>query len=289
MRFQFIEDSRSDFPLKKLCKVMQVSRSGFYKWSQALPSARARLKADIQERIRFHFHDAQRRYGAPKLTVLLRREGYAISERTVSLYMAEMKLRACVSGRFRVSTTDSNHDQPIAPNLLNQQFDVELPNQVWVADITYIPCREGRLYLASVMDLCTREIVGWTLAGHMKAELVLDALEKAYASKGPPAGLVHHSDRGSQYASEAYRSQLEQYGMTASMSRRGNCYDNASMESFHSILKKELVYCTRFLTRKQASQDMYRYIEFFYNRKRIHGSLGYLSPVRFAAEFDGTA
>lgn len=286
MRFQFIEDHRSIFRLVKMCDTLEVSKSGYHKWRLAQPSQQQRRKEEIQERISFHFHDSEERYGSPKITYLLREEGYEIAERTVSLYMAEMGLRSCVSRKFRVVTTDSNHDHAIAPNTLNQQFEVKQPNQVWVADITYIPCREGRLYLASVMDLCTREIVGWRLDSRMKTELVLGALEDAYEAKRPTESLLHHSDRGTQYASSEYRAKLSEFQMEASMSRRGNCYDNASIESFHSILKKELVYCTTFRTRKQAREALFRYIEFFYNRKRIHSSLGYLSPCRYAALFE---
>jgi putative transposase len=268
-----------------MCRIFEVSRSGFYKWLSSEPSKQELLKRKVVERIKYYFNDSEQRYGAPKITHLLQLEGYSIVERTVGKYMRELGLRACVSRKFRVTTTDSNHDHPIASNVLNQNFHVEAPNQVWVADITYIPCREGRMYLASVMDLCTREIVGWRLESRMTTDLVLGALEEAYAAKEPAPGLIHHSDRGSQYASIEYRLKLSNFEMQTSMSRKGNCYDNASMESFHSILKKELVYCKRFRTKQQAYNEIYRYIEFFYNRKRIHGSLGYLSPVRFAAKF----
>jgi putative transposase len=265
---------------------MEVSTSGYYKWRTAEPSQQQLQKAKIQERILFHFHDNEERYGSPKITHMLHQEGLSPTERTVSKYMAELGLRSCVSRKFKVVTTDSNHDYAIAPNTLNQQFATQAPNQVWVADITYIACREGRLYLASIMDLCTREIVGWRLGSRMQTELVLGALGDAQQAKKPKEGLIHHSDRGSQYASKEYRDQLVEYGMEASMSRKGNCYDNASMESFHSILKKELIYCKpTFRKKQQAYQEIYRYIEFFYNRKRIHGSLGYMSPVRFAAQF----
>lgn len=273
------------FPLEKMCEVLDVSRSGFYKWEASDPSRRELLKQEVVERIKFHFYDSEERYGAPKITHLLHLEGYDIVERTVGKYMRELGLRSCVARKFRVTTTDSNHDDPIAPNVLDQKFEVEMPNTVWVADITYIPCREGRQYLASIMDLCTRQIVGWRLGSRMTTELVLGALEDAIAAKKPASGLIHHSDRGAQYASMEYRSRLQSFEIQASMSRKGNCYDNASMESFHSILKKELVYCKKFKTKQQAYNEIYRYIEFFYNRKRIHGSLGYLSPVRFAAQF----
>lgn len=268
-----------------MCKVLGVSRSGYYKWKKAEPSKQELRKRVIQERILFHFYDAKERYGSPKITHLVKEEGHSVAERTVGKYMVELGLRACVSKKFKVKTTDSNHDQPIAPNLLNQNFKTDQPNKTWVADITYIPCRQGRLYLASIMDLCTREIVGWRLGDRMTTELVLGALDDAYKAKKPKKGLLHHSDRGAQYASIDYRNQLKKYQMEASMSRKGNCYDNASIESFHSILKKELIYCTKFKTKQQAYNEIYQYLEFFYNRKRIHGALGYLSPVRFAQQF----
>jgi len=266
-----------------MCRVLEVSRSGFYKWRNATVSPQAERKALLLQRIDYHFKDSKKRYGSPKITILLRNEGYTVSERTVGKYMQELGLRSCVAKRFRVKTTDSNHDLPIAPNVLNQAFTTAKPNQVWVADITYIPCREGRLYLASVLDLCTKEIVGWRLGERMTTDLVLCALDDAYQAKRPPKGLLHHSDRGSQYAAADYRKRLQKYQMKASMSRKGNCYDNACIESFHSVLKKEFVYCTTFKTKQQAQDEMFQYIEFFYNRKRIHSALGYVSPVRFAA------
>ena len=276
--------------MEKMCKVMNVSRSGYYKWKKPEHHEQKNRKAKVMERITFHFHDSKQRYGSPKITRKLWEEGIELSERTVSLYMKKLGLRSCISKKFKVQTTDSNHDLPIAPNVLDQKFTVEKPNQVWVADITYIPCREGRLYLGSVLDLCTREIVGWRLYDRMTTDLVLDALEAAYHAKQPGEGLIHHSDRGAQYASEAYRTRLEAYKMKASMSRKGNCYDNACMESFHSILKKELIYCNpKFRTKQEAYNAIYQYIEFFYNRKRIHGAIGYLSPVRFAARFEQKA
>jgi transposase InsO family protein len=286
LKFSFIESHRSEFRVEKMCKVLGVSRSGFYKWVQADPSRQELLKTQVMERISFHFQDTKGRYGSPKITHLLHKEGFRTTVRTVSSYMQEMGLRSCVSRKFRIQTTDSNHENPVAPNHLNQQFTVLRPNQVWVADITYIACREGRLYLASILDLCTREIVGYRLGDRMTTDLVLGALEDAYAKKKPPKGLMHHSDRGTQYASEDYRKKLESYHMRASMSRRGNCYDNACIESFHSLIKKELIYCTRFQTKEQAHQEIFEYIELFYNRKRIHSSLGYLSPAQFSKQFE---
>jgi transposase InsO family protein len=268
-----------------MCKVFEVSRSGYYKWLTSGPSKTELRRQEIKQRILYHFYDSEKRYGSPKITRKLLEEGYTISERTVTKYMQELKLRSCVTRKYRVQTTDSNHDYPVAPNLVNQQFTVSKPNKLWAADITYIPCREGRLYLASILDLCTREVVGWRLGDRMTNELVLGALNDAYQSKKPAEGLIHHSDRGSQYASHDYQKQLSKYKMQPSMSRKGNCYDNACMESFHSIIKKELIYCKKFKTRRQAYDEIYRYIEFFYNRKRIHGSIGYLTPARFAMQF----
>jgi Transposase and inactivated derivatives len=273
--------------MEKMCNVLKVSRSGYYKWLQEkaeLNSYQKRRKA-LLARITWLFLDNKRRYGSPKITKLLRVEGWVVSERLVGKLMNENALRSCVSKKFRVTTTDSNHTFPIAPNVLNQNFKTTAPNKVWVTDITYVSCREGRMYLASVMDLYTRKIVGWKLSDRMTTDLVLAALDQAYQAQKPPKGLIHHSDRGSQYASDEYRKRLKKYKMKASMSRKGNCYDNACIESFHSVLKKEFIYCTRFKTKSKAQQEMFEYIEFFYNRKRIHGSLGYVSPVRFEAMY----
>jgi len=285
MRFQFIENHRSDFSVVKMCKVLGVSTSGYFKWRNQEPSQQEIRKKEIQERITYLYYDSNKIYGSPKITSLLKKEGYNITERTVGLYMKELSLRSCVSKKFKVVTTDSNHDYPVAPNKLNQNFAVSTPNKVWVADITYIPCREGKLYLATILDLCTREIVGWRLNGNMETQLILDALKSAYQSRKPPKGLIHHSDRGTQYASNVYRDQLVEYGMEASMSRTGNCYDNACAESFFSLLKKELIQGKRFKTKEEAYNQIYRYIEIFYNRKRIHSSIGYVSPVEFASTF----
>lgn len=269
--------------MEKMCEVLAVSRSGYYKWVQekANETSYQKRRAALIARILWLFMDTNQRYGSPKITNLLRREGWVVSERLVGKLMRENNLRSCVAKKFRITTTDSNHAQPIAPNVLNQNFATTAPNKVWVADITYVPCREGRLYLASVLDLFTRKIVGWKLGDRMTTDLVLAAIDEAYKAQKPPKGLIHHSDRGSQYASEEYRTRLKQYQMEASMSRKGNCYDNACIESFHSVLKKELIYCTKFRTKAQAQKELFEYIELFYNRKRIHGSLGYLSPDRF--------
>lgn len=199
--------------------------------------------------------------------------------------MRENGLRSCTIRKFRVCTTDSNHQMPIAPNVLDQNFHTTAPNRIWLTDITYIWTRQGRMYLASVMDLYTRKIVGWSLRNRMTNEIVLEALERAVAAQQPAPGLIHHSDRGSQYASMEYQARLKTHGMTCSMSRRGNCYDNAVIESFHAIFKRELIYQEKFPTQEIAQKEIYWYLEFFYNRKRKHGSLGNMSPDRFESKY----
>lgn len=268
-----------------MCKVLEVSRSGYYKWRTKPPSEREKRRQELTKRILFHYKDSRGLYGSPKITHLLRREGWKVTEKTVGRIMREHGIRSRTVKKFRVNTTDSRHALPVAPNLLNQQFKTSAPNKVWVADITYIHTRQGKMYLASVLDLCTRKIVGWKLGDRMTDDLVRDALSTACKQHSPKRGLIHHSDRGSQYASHDYQCDLKKYKMICSMSRKGNCYDNACIESFHSILKRELVYQTRFQTREQARQEIYWYIEFWYNRKRIHSGLGYLSPDRFESAY----
>jgi putative transposase len=268
-----------------MCDVFQVSKSGYYKWrSISTTSEREKRKASLIERITWHYYNSEKRYGSPRVADQLWKEGWKISERTVGIIMREQNLRSCMSRKFKVVTTDSNHDLPVAPNLLNRDFRAKAPNKKWVADITYIPCREGKLYLASIMDLYTKQIVGWRLSDRMTTDLVMDALDQAYKAKKPKKGLIHHSDRGSQYASKEYRDKLKKYKAKASMSRRGNCYDNACIEAFHSTFKKELIYCNpKFKTKSEAHEKIYRYLEFFYNRIRTHSALGYLSPFQFEA------
>lgn len=265
---------------------MQVSRSGYYKWQAREASEREKHKAKLVERIKWHFYDSGEIYGSPRIHRELVKEEWTVSERTVGFIMREYGLRSSMARQFKVVTTDSKHDLPIAPNVLQQDFTATKPNEKWVADITYIPCRQGKLYLASIMDLYTKQIVGWKLSDRMTTDLTLDALQMAYAAKKPSKGLIHHSDRGSQYAAKDYREQLERFKMKPSMSRKGNCYDNACIEAFHSILKRELIYSRpKFKTKEEAQQTLYRYIEFFYNRKRSNSTIGYMSPVRFEQLF----
>jgi len=269
-----------------MCEVLKVSSSGYYKWlkNRGKPGAREIRRQRLKKRIRHFFCHFKRRAGSPTITEALRQEGWQVSSRTVSRLMNEMGLRSITVRKYK-ATTNSRHSLPVFENVLDQQFSVSAPNKVWVSDITYIGTSEGWLYLASIMDLYSRKIVGWSVGPRMTRELVLDALDQAYESRKPEPGLIHHSDRGSQYASEDFRARLHKYGMIGSMSRKGNCYDNACIEAFHSTLKKELVYQTKFKTRKQAEQALYVYIEFDYNRLRFHSSLGYQTAHQFELDY----
>lgn len=263
-----------------MCTILKVSRSGYYKWIKREPSAREKRLRMLEKQIRRLFNHFKKRAGSPTITGILRKKGVSVSSKTVYRLMKKMGLKSITVRKVK-ATTNSNHHLPVYDNVLNRQFKVVAPNKVWVTDITYIATGEGWLYLASVMDLYSRKIVGFSMGSRMTRELVLDALEKAYKRRKPEPGLIHHSDRGSQYACHEYRKKIEAYQMIGSMSRKGNCYDNACIESFHSTLKKELVYQTKFKTRKQAMRELYTYIEFDYNRLRAHSTLGYESAHHF--------
>nr|WP_238162455.1 IS3 family transposase [Cohnella sp. AR92] len=268
---------RFQFRVEKMCAVMGVSRSGYYKWVNRKPSDQEKLRKKRMKRIQHHFYAFKRRYGSDKIAAKLREEGDVVAPKTVANLMKEMGLRSCTVKKYK-ATTNSNHNQPVYENVLNRGFKVQAPNKVWVTDITYIATLQGWVYLASVMDLYSRKIVGWALGERMTKELVLEAFDKACERQKPAAGLIHHSDRGSQYASAEYRERLTKNNMIGSMSRKGNCYDNACIEAFHSVIKKELIYQTKFRTRKQAYDAIYEYIELEYNRIRIHSTISYLTP-----------
>jgi transposase InsO family protein len=264
-----------------MCKTLRVSRSGFYAWLGRDESDRARENRELTELIRSVFDDSREVYGSPRVFRTLRRRGMSCSRHRVARLMRVAGLRSKTKRRFRVKTTDSNHSFPIAPDRVDRDFHANTANQVWVSDMTYIPTDEGWLYLAVTMDLFSRKIVGWSMAATMHAEIVINALSMAISSRRPEPGLIHHSDRGSQYASEAFRSQLTEGGLLASMSRTGNCYDNAAMESFFHSLKTELVNHEQYRSHSHARASLFDYIEAFYNRQRIHSTLGYLSPEDF--------
>lgn len=282
MRFTFIEEHRETWPVAIQCVVLEVSRSGFYAWRGREPSQTERRREALTETIR-EVHQASRAtYGSPRVHAELLAKGERCNQKTVEKYMRAANMRAKSHRKFRISTTDSNHSHPIAPNVVNRNFSPTQKNETWTADITYIPTAEGWLYLAVVEDLFTRQIVGWSMADHLESRLVVDALEMAVQHELPPAGLVAHSDRGVQYASDHYQQLLNKHDITCSMSRKGNCWDNAPTESFFSTLKKELVHHERYETRAQARQSLFEYIEVFYNRVRRHSALGYKSPAQFA-------
>jgi putative transposase len=278
MKFRLIEDQREAFPVRVLCDVMGVSPAGYYAWRGRPESPRKAANRTLLAEIR-RVHLAHRgRYGAPRIHAALHAEGHATSRSRVERLMRHHGIRAITPRRFRVCTTDSHHDLPIAPNRLGQKFAADRPHQVWLADITCVPTGEGWLYLAAVLDLFTRKIVGWAMRDHMRAELTIAALTMAIQRQKPPPGLIHHSDRGSQYAAAGYRKVLAAAGMIQSMSRKGNCWDNAPMESCFGTLKTELVQQACYPTRDAARHDLFAYIEGYYNRQRLHSSLGYITP-----------
>jgi transposase InsO family protein len=273
------------FPVRVMSQLFSVSRSGFYAWLGRKPSQRAQEDERLKVAIKAAHKRSRETYGARRLQPELVADGFVAGRDRIARLRRELGLHCRQKRKFK-TTTNSNHSLPVADNLLNQTFTPSAPNQVWVTDITYIPTGEGWLYLAGVKDVFTCEIVGYSMAERMTQELTGQALFRATQQKRPPAGLIHHSDRGSQYCSHDYRRLLEQFGMKASMSRRGNCYDNAPMESLWGSLKNELVHHCRYATRAEAEASIREYIEIFYNRQRRHSRLGYLSPAVFEQNFN---
>ena len=274
---------KTQHSIRGLCQALEVSPSGYYAWChrQTQPGPRALENARLVQQI-VQIHQASRQtYGSPRIQVTLARAGHAHGRRRIARLMRQQGLCGRAQGRFRVRTTDSHHDKPIAPNRLATLPAPSAPNQIWVGDITYIPTQEGWLYLAGILDLYSRHLAGWAMSEHIDTPLILAAWGMAQTHRQPPAGLVFHSDRGVQYASLDYRQALQNAQALASMSRKANCYDNAAMESFWSTLKHELVYRSHFQTRAQARQAIFDFIEVFYNRQRLHSSLGYLSTIDF--------
>ena len=283
MKFAFIEEHLGEFPVGPACDALAVSRAGYYAWRERPDSPRAVRRAELAAKIKTVHQEHRCVYGSPRVFRVLKAGGEAVCENTVATVMREHAIRARTKRKFVPRTTDSSHDQPVAANVLGRQFQADLPNRKWAVDITYVPTDEGWLYLAGVLDLCSRKLVGWSMADHLRTDLVADALRMALARRGPTPGLLHHSDRGVQYACDDYQHLLESHGMQVSMSGRGNCWDNAAMESFWSTLKNELVNHERYPTREQARRSIFEYIEVFYNRKRLHSSIGYQSPEAFEA------
>jgi putative transposase len=264
-----------------MCQLLEVSTSGYYDWVKRQPSVTRKKREALAAEIRVIHAAVKRRYGSPRVQAELKARGQRCSVNTVAKIMKNLGIHALSPRRLRVRTTNSNHDFPIATNRLDQTFTVQAPNCVWLSDITYIPTQEGWLYLAAVEDLYSRRVVGWSMATTLESRLVVDALEMALLQRFPDDGLLAHSDRGSQYASEHYQRLLAKHGIVCSMSRPGNCYDNAPMESFFATLKKELVHHQNYPTIEAAKDSLFEYIEVFYNRIRLHSTLGYVAPALF--------
>lgn len=287
MKFAFIQEQLAEaYPVGVACDVLEVSRSGYYAWLDRPESARAVRREELAGQIEAVHKENRGVYGSPRVRKALEAQGVEVCENTVADIMKEREIRAKTKRPFTPRTTDARHERPVAQNVLGREFDAERPNQKWVVDITYIATDEGWLYLAGVMDLCSRRIVGWSMADHMETSLVSDALRMAIAGRSPGEGLLHHSDRGSQYTSDDYMHLLQKHGMEVSMSGVGQCWDNAAKESFWATLKTELVHHERYATRDQARTSIFEYIEVFYNRKRLHSSLGYVSPEQFEASLN---
>jgi len=282
MRYLFIEEHRAAWPVTIQCRVLDVSRSGYYAWRTRPRNQLSQRRDELTSQIRAvharKYHDA---YGAPRIQRELAAQGVHCNRKTVAKVMKQAGIRARTVKKFRVTTTDSDHPYPVAENIVNREFTPSKKNLTWSADITYIPTNEGWLYLAVVEDLYSRKITGWSMSERIDSRLVVDALEMAIQREIPAAGLTAHSDRGVQYASDHYQRLLRQHNVTCSMSRKANCWDNAPVESFFATLKKELVHQQRYRTRSEARNSLFEYIETFYNRVRRHSALDFQSPLQF--------
>jgi len=285
MRYLFIQQQARRLPVRRMCDLLDVRPSGYYAWTRRRPIERQARQLRLVEAIRVTHRRSRGVYGSPRVHAALKKQGIACSRKRVERLMRQEQIRSSRHKRFRVRTTDSSHGRPVMANVLDRQFEQPTPDQAWVTDITYVATAEGWLYLASVMDLCSRRIIGWAAADHQRTELATEALEMAIRDRCPDEGLLHHSDRGTQYASEDYQALLERHGIRCSMSRSGNCWDNAAMESFFKTFKVELVYQEHYATREEARKSIQEYIELFYNRQRLHSSLGYRSPVEFETQW----
>lgn len=281
MKYAWIDEHRKEYGLDEACVVLNVSISGYRAWKRGGQPARQRLN-DVQMLVLIQAIHAEFKgiYGSPRMVREIRRRGFPASKERVERLMRENNIHARHKRRYKV-TTDSKHNLPVAQNLLDRNFTPDAPNRVWTSDITYLWTNEGWLYLAIVLDLFNREVVGWSLKPRMTADIVTDALTMAWFRKKPAEGLMHHSDRGSQYASHAFQGKLKEYGMICSMSRKGNCWDNAPTESWFNSFKNERVHGLRYETRDEMKAMAFEYIEVLYNRKRQHSTLGYMSPIQF--------
>lgn len=281
MRFEFIAAEKARFPVAVLCRVMKVQQSGFYAWQKRPPCKRSKDDERLKVHIRASHKKSRKTYGSPRIHKDLQCEGLKVSRKRVARLMREDGLRGDPPKKFK-RTTDSTHDKPVAANILDRKFsEVEAPNHAWAADITYVRTAMGWLYLAVIIDVFSRRVIGYAVDDHMRTELVSEALSMALDERDITDDLLHHSDRGSQYASDEYRQTLVGVGITLSMSRKGDCWDNAIAESFFATLKKELIYRQNWLNKRQTITAIKDYISNFYNRERRHTSLGYMSPADY--------
>jgi transposase InsO family protein len=277
VKYAFIDEHSEEFPVGLMCRVMGVSKSGYFAWCKRDESPREARKNALVVKIAQIHQGSRSTYGSPRVYRVLKGMGEKCSKGTVERLMRKHGIRSKVRRKYK-ATTDSNHPLPVAPNRVRRDFTAPAPNRLWVTDITYLWTDEGWLYLSAIVDVFTRKVVGWAMKDRLTLPLVTEALEMAIRRQRPQSGLVHHSDRGCQYAAHEYRKALRGYGMVASMSRRGQCWDNALMESFFHTLKTEHVYHESFTTRTEARNSVFEWIEVFYNRQRIHSALGYVSP-----------
>ena len=291
MRYAVITRHRGEFEVRLMCRVLEVSPSGYYASLKRPASWHALIDELLMARVRVIHAESGETYGAPRILHELREEGLPTSTKRVARLMQESDLRARPRKAYRIVTTDSKHSDPVAPNVLARRFEIDGVdmNRVWVADITYVPTREGPLYLATVLDLASRRCVGWAMRNTLGEELALSALHMAREARRPAPGLIHHSDRGSQYTARAYQAALADIGMVPSMSRKGDCYDNAVAESFFSTLECELLMKHNWHTREEARRAIFRYIEGWYNPKRRHSTLGYVSPAMYEEQLEAAA
>ncbi len=279
-RYRFIAEHRALWSVEEMCRVLKVSRSGFYDWQQRPISPRAEETRRLDTEIKELFEASKRRSGSPKITRALGARGWRVGKNRVARRMRHLGLRSIVRRRFRV-TTNSKHRFPVAPNRLQRNFTIQHPNQVWVSDLTYLRVGRGWLYLVVFIDLYSRRVVGWALSSSLDHTVALTALQRAVARRRPPRGLIIHSDRGVQYACTDFTQWMTRHGFVQSMSRKGDCWDNAVAESFYHLLKTELAYHCRWLDYQAAHRSLFEYIEIFYNRERSHSTLDYLSPDQF--------
>ena len=285
MKYQFIAEHAAEYPVLRQCQVLEVAESGYYAWRKREPSMRQQADEQLLSEIRVIYQQHQHRYGSPRIHATLRKQGRRCSRKRVARLMRQTHLHSVRQRRRRLQTTDSKHPYPVATNVLNRQFAAQQANQKWVSDMTYIPTQQGWLFLAAVLDLFSRRIVGWAMSAHCDACLVQDALTMALAQRQPTGDLLHHSDRGSQYAAHDYQDLLAQHHITVSMSRTANCYDNAVMESFFRTLKAECANLHVFQSHAHARSVIFEFLEVYYNRQRLHSTLGYCTPAAFEAAF----